>query len=274
MLIRAGRRRPPTSPPTSPTTATSSSAAPDLMIDVLGADHHGYVARMQAAIAALGRPRGCVRGARSMQLVNLIEGGERARMSKRRGEFATLDELSTTSASTRPASSSSSAAHDTPLDIDLELARTASSRQPGLSTSSTPTRGSAASSGAARASARATTAAGHPVQLEPAERALISRLLELPGQVRAAPSCARAARHLGAYVARGRRRLPRLLPRLPAWSAPGAGLESARLELCDATRIVIATSPRPARHRGAGGDVSGIELRASRFAEALRAAGR
>ena len=45
---------PPTSPPTSPTTATSSSAARERLIDVLGADHHGYVTRMRAALAALG----------------------------------------------------------------------------------------------------------------------------------------------------------------------------------------------------------------------------
>ena len=56
------------------------------MIDPLGADHHGYVPRIKAAIAALG-PGGAFE-APITQLVNIVEGGQRAQMSKRKGEFA------------------------------------------------------------------------------------------------------------------------------------------------------------------------------------------
>ena len=59
---------------------------------MLGADHHGYVARMRAAIAALGDDPERLE-ALIMQLVHIVEGGERAQMSKRQGEFVTLDEL-------------------------------------------------------------------------------------------------------------------------------------------------------------------------------------
>jgi arginyl-tRNA synthetase len=61
------------------------------IIDIWGADHHGYVKRMEAAVAALGYP-----GALEVvigQLVNLFRGGELVRMSKRTGEMVTFEEL-------------------------------------------------------------------------------------------------------------------------------------------------------------------------------------
>jgi len=64
----------------------------DRQIDVWGADHHGYVARMKAAYEALGGdPRHLE--LLIMQLVHLMRGGERVQMSKRSGEFVTLDDL-------------------------------------------------------------------------------------------------------------------------------------------------------------------------------------
>ena len=58
------------------------------LINVLGADHHGYLARMRAAIECLGRS-GDSFEAVIMQLVHIVEGDERSQMSKRRGEFVT-----------------------------------------------------------------------------------------------------------------------------------------------------------------------------------------
>ncbi|MFN2555354.1 MAG: arginine--tRNA ligase [Nitriliruptorales bacterium] len=62
------------------------------MIYLLGADHHGYVVRLQAAAAALGIPEGSLE-IRIGQMVNLLRAGEPVRMSKRAGEFVTLDEV-------------------------------------------------------------------------------------------------------------------------------------------------------------------------------------
>ncbi|HEV7363397.1 MAG TPA: arginine--tRNA ligase, partial [Solirubrobacteraceae bacterium] len=64
----------------------------DRLIDVWGADHHGYVARVRAAFAALGGDPDKLELI-IMQFVNVIERGERASMSKRRGDFVTLDDL-------------------------------------------------------------------------------------------------------------------------------------------------------------------------------------
>jgi len=63
----------------------------DLVIDVWGADHHGYVPRMQAALAALGLP-GFLE-VQIVQMVRLTRGGEEVKFSKRAGEFVTLRDL-------------------------------------------------------------------------------------------------------------------------------------------------------------------------------------
>ena len=64
----------------------------DRAIDVWGADHHGYVPRMRAAMLALGRPEGFF-DAVIVQLVTVLRHGEEVKMSKRAGEFITLREL-------------------------------------------------------------------------------------------------------------------------------------------------------------------------------------
>jgi arginyl-tRNA synthetase len=61
-------------------------------IDVWGADHHGYVARVQAAMRALGYPEGFFH-AELVQLVRVMRGGEEVRFSKRTGEFVSLRDL-------------------------------------------------------------------------------------------------------------------------------------------------------------------------------------
>jgi arginyl-tRNA synthetase len=74
------------------TQARQGRAAPSVLIDVLGADHGGYVKRMQAAVKAL------TDGAKSLdvklcQLVNLMDNGQPVKMSKRSGTFITLAEV-------------------------------------------------------------------------------------------------------------------------------------------------------------------------------------
>jgi arginyl-tRNA synthetase len=62
------------------------------LIDVWGADHGGYIKRMQAAVAALS-DRKAVLDVKLVQLVKLLRGGEPVKMSKRAGEFVTLREV-------------------------------------------------------------------------------------------------------------------------------------------------------------------------------------
>jgi arginyl-tRNA synthetase len=63
-----------------------------VLIDVLGADHGGYVKRTQAAVAALSENRAVV-DVKLVQLVRLLRAGEPVKMSKRAGEFVTLREV-------------------------------------------------------------------------------------------------------------------------------------------------------------------------------------
>ena len=64
----------------------------DRVIDVWGADHHGYVPRMRSVLSALGYPPEFFDVA-LLQLVKVVRGGEEVKMSKRSGEFVTLREL-------------------------------------------------------------------------------------------------------------------------------------------------------------------------------------
>ncbi len=64
----------------------------DQLIDILGADHHGYVPRMKAAVHALGKQEDAFVPI-IHQLVHLLDNGEQVKMSKRAGKFITLREL-------------------------------------------------------------------------------------------------------------------------------------------------------------------------------------
>ncbi len=64
----------------------------DLLVDVLGADHGGYVSRMRAAVRALGGEAAAFEVV-LCQIVHLVRGGEPVRMSKRAGSFVTMREL-------------------------------------------------------------------------------------------------------------------------------------------------------------------------------------
>src|SRR6266511_3576415 len=99
------------------------------LIDPLGADHHGYLPRMRAALAALGYDPARFE-APIMQLVRLVEGTERARMSKRRGEFVTLDELIDDIGVDAARFFVLQRSHDTAFDLDLALARRQSQDNP------------------------------------------------------------------------------------------------------------------------------------------------
>ncbi|MEP7327402.1 MAG: arginine--tRNA ligase [Gemmatimonadota bacterium] len=64
----------------------------DRVIDVWGADHHGYIPRLRAALQALGYPAEFF-DVELVQLVKVVRGGEEVKMSKRSGEFVTLRDL-------------------------------------------------------------------------------------------------------------------------------------------------------------------------------------
>ncbi|MEX0621229.1 MAG: arginine--tRNA ligase, partial [Solirubrobacterales bacterium] len=99
------------------------------LLDVLGADHHGYVARMDAAIKSLDR-EDVVFEARILQMIHLVEGGKRTKMSKRAGDIVTLDELVADIGVDAARFFLLQRSHDSTMDLDLDLARSQSSDNP------------------------------------------------------------------------------------------------------------------------------------------------
>jgi arginyl-tRNA synthetase len=101
----------------------------DLVVDIWGADHHGYVARMKAAAQALGRDPDDLQVI-LVQLVSLLRGGEQIAMSTRAGEFETLADVC---AEVGPDSARFiflSRKSDSHLDFDLELVKRQSMDNP------------------------------------------------------------------------------------------------------------------------------------------------
>ena len=162
-------------------------------------------------------------------------------MSKRSGDFVSLDELLDDIGVDAARWFMLWRSHDTTVDLDLELARSQSNENPVYyvqyahariasilrKAGGEPERGA----GGGRRRRRRRT------PLEPTERALIKRLLEFPDEVREAGRAPRAAPDLR-LLDRGRRRLPRLLPRLPGGRRRGRG------------RRALAARPLPAARSG------------------------
>jgi arginyl-tRNA synthetase len=94
----------------------------DLVIDVWGADHHGYVERMLAGTQALGRKRQDLKII-LIQLVNLLRGGTPVAMSTRAGEFVTLREVIDEVGKDAARYIFLTRRSDSPLDFDLDVAK-------------------------------------------------------------------------------------------------------------------------------------------------------
>lgn len=101
----------------------------DKIIDVWGADHHGYVPRMSAAIQALGYPKD-VFSVSIMQMVNVLEDGQIVRMSKRTGKAITLRELVEDVGVDAVRYFFNMRSNDSQLDFDINLARSQSNENP------------------------------------------------------------------------------------------------------------------------------------------------
>jgi len=211
------------------------------LLDVLGADHHGYVERLRAGLAALGLDPERLEFS-IMQLVHVVEGGERAQMSKRRGEFVTLDELIDDIGVDATRFFMLQRSHDTTVDLDLELARTTSNENPVYYVQYAHARIASilrkAGDGAVeRAVAADLAAVGGAV--EPAERALLKRVCELPEEV--AETAARRAPHrLCAYATATAADFHAFYRDCQVVGAEGEGVEDFRLATCLLTKRTIA----------------------------------
>ena len=213
----------------------------DRLIDVLGADHHGYVARIRAALQALGNDPEAFE-ALIMSLVHVVEGGERAQMSKRSGDFVALDELLDDIGVDATRWFMLWRSHETTVDLDLQLARSQSSDNPVYYVQYAHARIASilrkAGEGA-KPSVVAETAGRPP--LEESEKVLVKRLLEFPEEVRTAAG-RRAPHRICAYSTAVAADFHAFYRDCQVVGAEGEGVESSRLALCLATKRTIAAA--------------------------------
>jgi arginyl-tRNA synthetase len=101
----------------------------DMLINIWGADHHGYIPRMEATVQAFGFAKEALRIV-LVQMVSLRRGGQKIEMSKRAGEFVTLREVIDEVGPDAAKFFFLMRRADTHLDFDLELAKQQSSDNP------------------------------------------------------------------------------------------------------------------------------------------------
>ncbi len=101
----------------------------DIAIDIWGADHHGYAERMKKGVEALGVEPGRLKTLIA-QLVRLVSGGKEVRMSKRKGEFVTMDELLDEVGADAARFFFLTHSLGTHMDFDLDLAKERSQKNP------------------------------------------------------------------------------------------------------------------------------------------------
>jgi len=214
----------------------------DRLIDVWGADHHGYTGRMQAAFAALGYPKGALELI-IMQFVNLIERGAKASMSKRRGDFVTLDELVESIGVDAVRYFMLQRSHDTMVDLDLDLARQQSSDNPVYYVQYAHARIASilAKAGEERVERALAEAASFAGPLDSSERTLIKKLLAFGEEVDEA-AARRAPHRITAYVLELAQTFTAFYRDCQVLGAEGEGVESFRLALGFAAQRTIARS--------------------------------
>nr|WP_221243235.1 arginine--tRNA ligase [Conexibacter arvalis] len=213
-------------------------------LNVFGADHHGYVARLKAAMEALGGDPETLE-ILIMRLVHFVEGGEREKMSKRRGVFTTLDELIDELGVDATRFFMLQRSHDTSLDLDLDLARKQSSENPVYYVQYAHARiasmleraGEQVVADALAAAEAGTTGRREP--LDPAERTLTKKLLAFPAEVGEAAD-KRAPHRLTAYALELAQDFTAFYRDCRVLGAEGEGVEAHRIALSVATKRTIA----------------------------------
>jgi arginyl-tRNA synthetase len=212
----------------------------DLCIYMLGADHHGYIARLKAVAAAFGDDPATVEVLIG-QLVNLVRDGQPVRMSKRAGTVITLDDLVEALGVDAARYSMIRSSVDTPIDIDLALWSSASNENPVYYVQYAHARLSALARSAAELGLIPDT--GHLELLShDKEGALLRTIGEFPRVLETAASLRephRICRYLE-DLAGDYHRFYDSCRVLPQGDEQPTDLHIARLALCQATRQVIA----------------------------------
>jgi arginyl-tRNA synthetase len=208
----------------------------------VGADHHGYVPRMKAGLAALGADPERLEMP-ILQFVHLVDGAQRAAFSKRRGDFVTLDDLIDEIGVDAARYFMLQRSHDRTVDLDLDLARKQSKENPVYYIQYAHARivtmlGKLESD---RVDAALGGADWGTVALEPAERELIKTLVMFPDEV-AEAALRRGPHRIANYALELARQFTTFYEACKVVGAQPASVEAFRVALSQAARQVIALS--------------------------------
>ncbi len=205
----------------------------DIAIYVLGADHHGYVARLKAAAAMLGYDPARVE-VLLYQLVHLTRGGEQTKMSKRRGDVVFLDEFIDEIGVDAARWYLVNRGPDQTIEVDVDLAAEKSQKNPVYYVQYAHAR----IAGILRNAGDAEISAVPAGPLAPEERELIKRLAELPA-VAADAAEKRGPQGIPTYAIRVADDFHRFYHEHRVLESEQ---QAFRLALCRATQAVIARS--------------------------------
>ncbi len=211
----------------------------DRLVYVLGADHHGYVARLQALAEMLGHSRESLE-ALIYQLVHLTRAGAATKMSKRRGDVVFLDDFVDEIGVDAARWYLVSRGHDQTIEIDVDLATQASSKNPVYYVQYAHARiaGILRQVAERGGSAAEVQAAAVVEPLAPEERNLVKRLVEFP-EVAAEAASRRAPHAIPTYAIRVADDFHRFYHQ---HKVLGSRSQVFRLGLCAATAAVVACS--------------------------------
>jgi arginyl-tRNA synthetase len=209
------------------------------LIMPLGSDHHGYIPRLKAAMAVAGADPDKLE-VPLLQFVHLVERGERASMSKRRGDFITLDDLIDEIGVDATRFFMLQRSHDSTIDLDLDLAREQSAENPVYYVQYAHARiASVLRKAGEERAAEALADSGDGLELEPAERELIKKLLAFPAEAGEAAE-RRAPHRVAVYALELAQTFTAFYRDCRVVGADPRRLESFRLGLCVAARRTIA----------------------------------
>ncbi len=212
----------------------------DHLIDILGSDHHGYVARVRAGLTAMGYEADSLE-VELMQFVALYRGGEKLSMSTRSGEFVTLRELREEVGNDAARFFYVMRSHDQHLEFDLELAKSRSNDNPVYYIQYAHARIASVFRQLAEKSFTHDAENGRnklAALVEPQEKALMTALSRYPEVIVLAANN-RAPQHLVHYL-RDLANDFHSYYNAHAFIVEEANIRDARLSLISATRIVLA----------------------------------
>jgi arginyl-tRNA synthetase len=212
----------------------------DHLIDILGADHHGYVTRVRAGLEAMGYAADDLE-VKLVQFVTLYRGGERVQMSTRSGQFDTLRQLRAEVGNDAARFYYVSRSNDQHLDFDLDVAKSQSNDNPVYYIQYAHARVASVFRQLAEKSLDWDQANGRSrlgLLVEPQEKTLMTSLSRYPEVVELAANN-RAPQHLVHYL-RDLANDFHTYYNAHAFIVDDADLRDARLYLISATRNVIA----------------------------------